>query len=213
MTSMNRSDPVVKYPFVFLGGAGHAKLILSCMEYSLQKRVSSVVSIGGVLSSPFASLTKFASDEEFFEGNFRGHLVINGIGANPDILPRKQAYLKYKSRGYNFETIVASSAVAERDVSIGEGAIILPNATINSGAQIDDNVVIYTSSIVEHDTHIGHHCQISPGAIVLGSATIEEGTFIGAGAIIFPGVKIGANSIVGAGQIVKSDIANGSVVR
>ena len=210
---MNRSNHTADRPIALLGSGGHAKLVFSCLGVDLQKLVQFVVSNTDVQHPYFQSIIRYASDADFLNSSMRDCSLINGIGANPNVSPRTNVFKNYKNHGFKFETVISPSAFVGEDVSIGEGALVLPNSTINVGVNIEENVVIYSGAIVEHDCQIGGHCHISPGAIILGNAVIEEETFIGAGAIIFPGVTVGSNSIIGAGRQVRKNLASRSMVK
>jgi acetyltransferase-like isoleucine patch superfamily enzyme len=95
-----------------------------------------------------------------------------------------------------------------KKLSIGEGATLADNITINldgkvtigKNAAIAPHVIIYT----------GSH-QIGPGSKRIGDFTalpveIEEGAWIRVGAIIVPGVTVGAGAIVAAGAVVLKDV-------
>ena len=152
---MNRSNHTADRPIALLGSGGHAKLVFSCLGSITKKLVQFVVSNTDVQHPYFKSIIRYASDADFLNSSMRDCSLINGIGANPNVSPRTNVFKNYKNHGFKFETVISPSAFVGEDVSIGEGALVLPNSTINVGVNIEENVVIYSGAIVEHDCQIG----------------------------------------------------------
>ncbi len=116
---------------------------------------------------------------------------------------REQIYQKYKMKLY---TAIHPTAVIAKDVSIGEGTVVMANACINSSAKIGKNCIINTGVIVEHENIIEDYVHISPNATLAGNVKIGKFTHIGAGATVINNKTITSNCIIGAGATVVKDI-------
>jgi len=94
----------------------------------------------------------------------------------------------------------------EGKVSIGQGTIIYPGASLTTQISIGDFVHMNPGATVAHDCTIGDFTTLCPGALVSGHVKIGSGCFIGAGAIIKEGVTIADDCLIGAGAVVVNDI-------
>jgi sugar O-acyltransferase (sialic acid O-acetyltransferase NeuD family) len=109
--------------------------------------------------------------------------------------------------GSHYMTLISNKSYTSKDLAVGEGSIIAPNATLTTNVIIRDHSLINTGVTIGHDTKIGSYVTISPGANIAGRVEIGDGVFIGIGAIISNGVKIAAGSVIGAGTVVLDDVS------
>ena len=175
-----------------VGSGGHSRSIQSLLD----NRELPIVTIG-----PEAAV----EEEVFLSQKLFESRILNGIGFYQNSLNiRIKTYNRYKSDGFNFENLVASSAIVKTSTNCA-GLQIFEQVYIGPNVSFGDNVVVNTAAVVEHDCVIEDSCFISPGALVLGSARIGEGAFIGAGAIIFPKVSISKGVVIPAGTVVSKD--------
>lgn len=125
--------------------------------------------------------------------------------------PRAEKYQAMLDRGY--QPIVSISPKASILKSeIGRGTMVLDENTIQPGAKIGENCVLWSGNHVGHHTHIGNHVWLSSGIVVSGACEVGDYTFIGSGATIADGVRIGKRCIIGAGSLVLKDVPDDSVV-
>lgn len=115
-------------------------------------------------------------------------------------------------RGGRFMSIVHPTAYVGKNVTIGEGCIICPNATITNDTQIGNHVIINTCASINHDNCIGEGSTICPGARLAGRVKIGQRVFVGIGASIIPDVRLGDDVFVAAGAVVVSNVASGRVM-
>lgn len=103
-------------------------------------------------------------------------------------------------------TLIHPKAIIARDVTIGEGTVIMANAVVNPSTVIGKHCIINTASVVEHDNRLADCVHISPGAVLSGTVLIGVETHIGAKAVIKNNLVIAERVIVGAGAVVVKDI-------
>ena len=137
--------------------------------------------------------------------------LVNGIGSVGDTRLRRDIFLKFKSWGYSFLSVLHPSAVISDWASMGEGVQVLAGAVLGPGSIAGDNVIINTRSAVDHDCRLGNHVHIAPGAVLSGMVMVGDGSHIGTGAVVKQGISIGKNSVIGAGSVVVRDIGDGVV--
>ncbi len=82
---------------------------------------------------------------------------------------------------------VAPSAVLGRDVKLGAGVSIQPNAVIGDGAEIGKGSVIGAGCVVGPGVIVGEDCLLHPRVV------LREGTKLGRRVIIQPGAVIGGD--------------------
>jgi sugar O-acyltransferase (sialic acid O-acetyltransferase NeuD family) len=144
-------------------------------------------------------------------------LFVNTIGNNPltgnaGLLNRKLTYEAFKSRGFNFLTIVSRDAKVSDDVSLLEGCQIVNRSLIHPNSKIGCDTIVNTGASIDHDCVVGSHTHIAPAAVLCGGVRVGDECHIGARAVVTPGVCIGDSVVVGAGAVVLSDIKPGCTV-
>lgn len=125
-----------------------------------------------------------------------------------NIAVRKKIVTNPDNINVKWFSLIDKRAIISKDVTIGEGTVVMPGAVINAGAVIGNHVIINSGVIIEHGTIIGDHTHISPGSVLCGNTRIGEGTWIGAGSTVINEIEIGSNVIVGAGSVVIRNIEN-----
>ena len=135
------------------------------------------------------------------------HGTVLAIGDN---WIRKMIAEKFAGKFQN--GIFHRSAVLAPTVIIGEGTVVMANASINAEVSIGDHCIINTGATVEHECRLGDFVHISPNAALAGNVIIGEGSHIGIGAVVIPGVKIGIWVTIGAGAVILEDIPDFAVV-
>ena len=191
---------------VLLGGGGHCRSVIECIESSDTYNIVGISDITenlGKMVSGYPvicddnTLLNLKTDDLFF-------LVTIGQIHTPD--PRIRAYDFLQKNNLRIATVVDKQSIVSVKATIGQGTVILRNVFINAGVEIGSNCIINTGAIIEHDSLIGNNVHISTGAIINGDCSIGEGCFIGSGAIISNGVTIAPYTLVGAGSIILKSI-------
>lgn len=111
---------------------------------------------------------------------------------------------------HSFASVVASSAIVDDTVQIGEGSQFLHGCIVQADVEIGMHTIINTGASVDHDCKIADFCHVAPQTTLCGNVEIGKGSLIGAGSTVLPGVKIGEWCTIGAGSVVTKDIPNGA---
>lgn len=183
------------------GASGHAKVICSALE-SLSMPVNGVFDD----NPSIVSLNEYKVLGSYASTYFSEDLLIISIGDNRirKIIAGKVSHL--------FGKCIASSAICDRRVAIGEGTVVLHNAVIQRDVTLGKHCIVNTSASIDHDCVIDDYVHISPGAILCGNVNVGEGTHIGAGVKVIQNVKIGRWCVIGAGTVVVADVPDYSLV-
>lgn len=99
-----------------------------------------------------------------------------------------------------------SCTIQTKNVSIGEGTIILAGVIVASYVKIGKFVRINRGATIGHDTELGDYSNIQPGVNIASNVKVGKGAIICLGANIIEDVVIGSNSIVAAGAVVLEDV-------
>ena len=187
-----------KINIVVIGGGGHAKSIISIIKelpnynikgYLDQKNQGDILNI------------KYLGNDNELVNIIRMNIAkaaTIGIGNQGNIAIIKNLCKKMLSMGYFFPSIIAKSAVVSKDVSIGQGTIIMHGAIVNTGTQICNFSVVNTKASIDHDCIIKNFVHIAPGTTVCGNVTINDDSFVGAGTTIINNITVNSNCIIGS---------------
>lgn len=99
-----------------------------------------------------------------------------------------------------------SAEIADIEVTIEKGTVIMANVVVNPGSRIGKHCIINSGAILEHDNYIGDYAHISVGAKLAGTVNIGKNVWIGVGATISNNLFICDNCVVGAGGVVIKNI-------
>jgi sugar O-acyltransferase (sialic acid O-acetyltransferase NeuD family) len=131
-----------------------------------------------------------------------------GVGAVGDNSRRRRIWDAMHASGFEFLTVIASSAIVSPSAVIGEGSCVFPGAIIGAGVRLGCNVIVNTGAIIEHDCDLGDHVHVASGAVLAGGVRVGEAAHVGAGSSVKQGVRLGRASIVGLGAAVIEDVAD-----
>jgi sugar O-acyltransferase (sialic acid O-acetyltransferase NeuD family) len=177
---------------IFIGGGGHAGVLHEVLD--LQG-----VTVDGYLAPERAAdlvgVPWLGTDNELTSMDPAEVRLVNAIGSIRSDGRRRSIYETASAAGYEFLSVIDTSANIRASATLGTGVQILAGVIVNSGARIGVNTIVNTGAIIEHDSMIGDSVHVSPGAVL--------------GARVLQGVSIGSQCTVGAGAVVTRDIADG----
>ncbi len=206
-------SPTKNNQVIVFGGGGHAKM---CIEIIKQ---TNYLQIYGISDSNYPHLQQVLGIEVLGDNTVIEELynqgynkMVNGIGAVSNHSLRKEIFLRYKEKGFEFPNLIHPRAIVEPSATMGQGNQIMAGAIIGPSVKIGNNCIVNSGSIVSHDSTISDHVHIAPGAILAGGVTVGENTLIGMGTTIFYGVKIGKNVVINNGCNIYRDIPDGEKV-
>jgi acetyltransferase EpsM len=156
------------------------------------------------------NLAYFGNESNAIEqGVFDYSLPVLAIGDNSI---RERIVQKFQKNSIRVFTAIHQKAYVSLHTIIGEGSVIMANATVNPLASIGTGVICNTACMIEHECSVGDFSHVCPGAVLAGKVTVGNRTLIGANSVVRQGIIIGDDVIVGAGSVVTKDIPSGSIV-
>lgn len=139
------------------------------------------------------------------------HRIIMAVGYDDLNRTREKMFFRLKDMGYTIATYLHSSANIHDRNALGEGCIVLSGATIEPGACVCANSVVWSNAVIGHHAHVGDHCWIAAGTVVAGSARVGRNSFVGVNATLVNQKSVGAYNVIGAGALISRDTDDDSV--
>lgn len=196
---------------VVIGAGGHAKVVADALRingYSITGFVDDVsLDRQGQIFCGAAIIGSIDQAAELFPPE--STLAIIAFGANT---PRLDKARKASSVGYRFPLVIHPRGCVAADTELGEGTVILANASVGPGSGLGAHVIVNTGASIDHDCVVGDGAHIGPGSVIAGHATIGKRSFVGAGAVIIDHVTVGQECVIGAGAVVTKDVKDGLTV-
>jgi UDP-perosamine 4-acetyltransferase len=199
---------------VFLGGGGHAKVLIDL------NRIIGKYEIVGILDAQLKKSTRVLDLPVLGGDDLLADIFNNGVrtaciavGSVKDNSIRCRLFDTAKHIGFTILSLVHPNSFVSRESTIADGVQVMAGVTIQTNTFIGENSIINTGAIIDHDCVVGKHTHICPGVVIAGGVTIGNNSFIGPGATIIQGVNIGNNSVVGAGAVVTNDVSDGLKVK
>ena len=194
-----------------LGAGGHGRVVLdTLLANGIQ--ITGILDTKAPLSQLVLGVPILGGDEYLDNVSIANTFLVNGLGANPKTLRRRNIFTMMKCRGFRFKSFQHPSAIVSNAIDIPEGCQLMAGVVIQAGVTLEENVVINTRASIDHDCMIRSHAFIAPGSVLCGNVRVASSAFIGAGAVVIPNIHIGENAIVGAGAVVTKSVPDGWVV-
>lgn len=103
---------------------------------------------------------------------------------------RKQLAEQVTEAGYITPHMISNETSIARGVSIGRGTIVMPQATINTGAEIGDFCIIASNSMIGFNATVESYAHCDCASVVMKDCTVPELTTVESGEIIKDTQKI-----------------------
>ena len=116
--------------------------------------------------------------------------------------------LMLASHGFWTPTLVHPTAWVSPSATLGDGCVVMANATVQADVRIGQGCIINTGASVDHDCRLGEGVHVCPGASLGGDVCIGNGSWLGIGSSVIHGIHIGERVTVGAGAAVISDVSD-----
>lgn len=131
--------------------------------------------------------------------------------SNGEPAARKTLYMKVKSSGYPFASVVHPACNISETAQTGQGCILFP-CRLYLSAYIGNNVLIEGGVNIGYDAVIGSHSLVNSMAFIGGYTWIGERVYIAPGALLRDRISVGDDAIVGMGAVVVRNVAAEAVV-
>jgi sugar O-acyltransferase (sialic acid O-acetyltransferase NeuD family) len=114
-------------------------------------------------------------------------------------------FVRTTSPEISFPTIIHPSAQLGKNVSIGQGTVLMAGVVVNCNVRIGDFCILNTNSSLDHDTRLADYVSFAPKSCTGGGATIGNYSAICLGTNVIDRITIGEHTVIGAGSTVLHD--------
>ena len=184
------------------GASGHAKVIIDIVEQAGIHRIVGLVddtgSVNNLMGYP---VTRDISS--YLNSGVNAGLV--AIGDNWQ-RSRLVAKILAKNKDFKFVTAMHPSIKTARDVTVGDGTVVMAGCIFNPCTLIGSHCIVNTGSSVDHDCIVNDFASLAPGVTLGGNVVIGDFTAVGLGASVIQKVTIGSNTVAGAGSVIVKNI-------
>ena len=195
--------------FVF-GASGHAKVVLDILERMPELEVAFAIDdAAAVKGRSLCGYRILGGRAELLAHRAQAAAGIVTIGDNA---ARRNVAAWLVAQGFQLARAIHPAATLAREVTVGDGSVIMAGCVINTDTSVGANVIVNTGSTIDHDCAIGDGVHIAPGCHLCGGVKVGAGSFLGAGTTVVPGVRIGNDVVVGAGSTVLDHLSDGARV-
>lgn len=186
-----------KQSVIFVGAGGQARAVIESLP---ALEVTGYFDDETKDQAPWNSMIHLGSFDELNRSTtpYSLHLSFGKLSASSF---RKDLFVKLKSQGHTFPTLLSDTSTLSSDVFIGEGSVIMRSALLNFNVHIGDNCIINNGAIIEHDVSIGSHTHIGPGVIISADVEVGSDCYLANGAVVGKGVKLPHGTILQPGEI------------
>lgn len=192
---------------VIFGSSGYTKVIIDIIEKVNNYRIVGLIDPYEGKGTNLFGYTIIGSEENI-EDLRKEYNFDCGIIAIGDNWRRKEVFERVRKRSSSFTFIKAihPSVQIGKDVTIGEGTVLMAGVIANSATEIGRFCIINTNASLDHDCIMEDFSSLAPNATLGGNIKIGQYSSISLGANIIHEINIGAHSIIGAGTLVNKDI-------
>ena len=188
---------------IIIGSSGHAKSVIDVVEKIGTHRIVGLIDpvrLAGetVIGYPILG------NEDRLPSLVAAESVTDCVVAIGDNFTRAAVADRVRALvpALRFALAVHPSAQVGRDVTLGEGCVVMAGVAINACSRIGRLCILNTASSVDHDCTLGDNASIAPGARLGGNVRLGAFAAIGIGAVVSHGVHVGEHSVIGAGAAV-----------
>lgn len=197
---------------VIIGASGHAKVIIDLVEKEGRYAIAGLLDISRKPDETVLGYPILGPEESL--ADWQEPLGITGgiIAVGDNWIRRKVADNMRKIKAdFRFVTAIHPDASIGKEVSLGEGTVVMAGAVVNPVSRIGRFCILNTRCSLDHDSFMGDFASLAPGVTTGGNVSIGAYSAISLGANIIHGVSIGSHSVIGAGATVLEDIPDHTV--
>lgn len=194
---------------VIIGSSSHAKVIIDIVEREGRYNIAGFLDRYRKVGEQTLGYRVLGQEEDLPQLATKHALngAIVAIGDN-FIRSKEAARVREVCPGLPFVSAIHPNASIAKNVSVGEGSVIMAGVAVNPCCSIGRLCILNTSSSLDHDSVMEEFSSLAPGVTSGGNCRIGAYAAVGIGAILINGIDIGEHSVIGAGSTVLNNIAS-----
>jgi sugar O-acyltransferase (sialic acid O-acetyltransferase NeuD family) len=194
---------------VIIGSSGHAKVVIDIVEREGKYNIVGLLDRFRELDDQTLGYPILGKEEDLpvlkKVHTLNGALV--AIGDN-SVRSNVVSNIREICPELPFVRATHPNASISREVTIGEGTVIIAGAVVNASSVVGRFCILNTLSSLDHDSTMEDFSTLAPKASTGSKCRIGEGSAIGIGATLLHGIHIGEQSVIGAGALVTEHIGS-----
>ena len=183
-----------KEKLLLVGAGGLGRVVL---EHVCQKYECAFIDDADITSVDGIPVIGKISEISAFYPEYK--LLVVTIGDN---VLREQVYKNAFKIGYEFPSIIHSSAYVSPHARFGFGCIILNNAVLQNNAKCGNGCIINPGVELHHDASVGDFCLIYTNSVIRSLTHIGNRVWIGSTVTVSTGASLPDDSITKDGTVV-----------
>lgn len=210
--ALNILKRIIMEKIIIVGSSVHAKVVIDIIEQGGRYKIAGLLDRyrkKGEQTLGYDVLGK----EEDLPLLMKSHAVKSIIVAIGDNFARSQVVTQTMNLCPNlmFVSAIHPKASIARDVSIGDGTVIMAGVTVNPCSKIGSFCILNTNSSLDHDSIMDDFSSLAPGVTAGGLCKVGAYAAVSIGAILIDRVCVGEHAVIGAGSTVLGNIESGKL--
>lgn len=194
---------------IIVGSSGHARVVIDIVEQEKRYKIAGL--LDGFRAAGEETLGyKILGKEEDLPALVKKHLIKGILIAIGDNFARSTVLDRVQKICPELRLVSAihpKSAIS-RDVSIGDGTVVMAGASVNPCSTIGRGCILNTNSSLDHDCNVSDFASLAPGVSVGGTCKIGGFSALGIGAAVIQNISVGEHSVIGAGATVLRNVGD-----
>lgn len=126
---------------------------------------------------------------------------------------RQQRAAVLRASGFTLASFIHPTATLWDGFVLPSNTMIMENNVFQYKSRLGRDSIVWSNNHVGHHANIGQNTFMASEVVISGSTEVGSNCFFGVNSTIFDNVTIGNRVIIGAGVVVRSDVADESVLR
>lgn len=118
---------------------------------------------------------------------------------------RVSMYEKAKLKNYCCVNYISSSAIIDKNSSIGDNNAILSNVVIEPLVKIGDNNIVWSSAVICHNVCLKNHSFLAAQVLVGGFSKVGNNCFLGFNSTVSDNIELASETLVAAKSLILED--------
>ena len=192
---------------IIIGASGHAKVIIDIVQEEGKYHIAGLLDQNRPVNEQVLGYPILGKEEDL-PNLVKIHAIKGVLIAIGDNFTRAKGVARVRKicPDLPFVSTIHPKATIARDISIGEGTVVMAGVSINIGATVGAFCILNTNASLDHDSTIENYASLAPGVITGGDCHIGEYSSIGIGAIMLHGIRVDEHTVIGAASLVNKPI-------
>lgn len=206
---MVRSKKKKMDKIIIAGISGHSKVLIDIVEKENKYEIVGLTDKFYLQGTKVLGYPVLGKDEDIPQ-IVKSYSIVGGLVGVGDNWLSYNINTKIKNIYAEFRFIKAihPSAQIAKDITIGDGTVIMAGVTINPCSSIGRFCILNTNSSLDHDSVMDDFSSLAPHATTGGNCKIGGYSAVSIGAVLIHGIHVGEHSVIGAGSTVLNNIGS-----